>query len=243
MSTAQRCASLRGLHWAAAPGRTHPVGPLRQLQPPSQASSVLSATGPSAPASSWAAGTRDPAASTGPLLRGGSKGQGTSTDLGLLGQGWAKPTRTRGCPTRGAAGALCLAHRLPGPWTLLAEQGAGCTPCHGAAAPSPQRSQPVWAGSCCWRVWEEGPQPGLSHLSVRHRQRRVRPEQPTWCRNTMHSLMQVVPFNGAKAENPSQVTQASVPSHLTQPFALLQLLLQLKCPAKEGEQKRFFFFS
>lgn len=56
------------------------------------------------------------------------------------------------------------------------------------------------------------------------------------------AFTRVVPFNGAEAESPPRVTQASVPSHLTQLFALLQLLLQLKRPAKEGEQRRFGFF-
>lgn len=55
--------------------------------------------------------------------------------------------------------------------------------------------------------------------------------------------MQMVPFNGAKAEPPPQVQQSWAPSHLTQLFTLLQLLLQLKHPAKEGEQKRLFFLS
>ena len=41
---AQRRASLWGLRRAAAPGRMHPAGPRRQLQPPSQAPSALSAT-------------------------------------------------------------------------------------------------------------------------------------------------------------------------------------------------------
>lgn len=43
-----------------------------------------------------------------------------------------------------------------------------------------------------------------------------------------------------QTENPPQITQALVPSHPTPLFALLQLLLQLKHPAKKGERKIFF---
>lgn len=118
------------------------------------------------------------------------------------------------------------------PLALLVEQGA----------PSHEHSLSVQvAGSCCWKAREEGPKPGLSLPSAVKTQPRVHLSSPFGYRNTIQSLHAVVPFNGAKAEPPPQVTPALVPSHLTQLCALLQLLLHLKSPAKEGEQKRSFF--
>lgn len=57
------------------------------------------------------------------------------------------------------------------------------------------------------------------------------------------ALTQDVPCEGANAEGPPQERKASVSSHLTQLLTLLQLLLQLKRPAKEGEQRLFSFLS
>lgn len=146
----------------AAPGRTHPAGPHRQLRPPSPAPSAPSAT------------THPAAAPAGPLPRGGSEGQGTAPTPSRWGRGGQGPSE----PGAALQGQLWDPHGPPGPRPLLAERGTprwARSPLRGC---SPHCPQPVRAGCCCWRGREGGPQPGLSHPSVPHSGQRVRPEQP-----------------------------------------------------------------
>lgn len=165
-------------HRAAGPGRTHPLGPSPQLQPPCRASRAPSATARLPP---WAAGLRGHGALQLLLIPSAQEAArpGDQHRPQPAGTGVGKAHPNAGLPHKGSCRGAA-----PGPRAAraLAPPGRAGSPSWVRSPPrgcSPQCSQPGWAGSCCWRGREEGAQPGPSHPSVHHRQQRVRPEQPT----------------------------------------------------------------
>lgn len=208
----------------AAPGRTRPAGPGSSSSHPSGHPGHCQLL----PLHPRAAGLRRHGGPQHPLVPSGgaARARGTALTPARRGRGGQTASETPGLPRTGSCGSA-----VP-----LPEPGAPTRlrPPPSAAAPS-AHSQP-WRGPAAGR----GRRRALSHLYMSQAAEGLAQAAHLGAETRCMAFLQVMLFNGTKAENPPQVTQALVPSHLTQLFALLQLLLQLKRPAKEGEQKRLF---
>lgn len=229
-------------HRAAGPGRTHPLGTSPQLQPPCGASRAPSATARLPP---WAAGLRGhgalqllliPFAQEAARPGGQHRPQPTGTGVGKAHPNAGLPHKGS---CRGAAPGPRAARALAPPCRAGSPQ-LGALPAEGLQPPvltARMGRVLLLEGAGGGRTARPVP-PLCASQAAEGPARAAHSRAETGCT----AFMQVMSFNGAKPENPPQVTQALVLSHLTQLFALLQLLLQLKRPAKEGERKRFFFF-
>lgn len=166
------------------------------------------------------------------------RGPGDCADPVPLGQGWARPVRTWGCPARAAVGSPQTTRALAPP-CRAGTPSLGALPAAGLQPPVPTAS----SGRVLLLEGQGGGSTAGPVPPLRASQRAEGPSRAahSGAETRRAAFRHVVPFNGAKAENPPQVPPASVPSHLTQLFALLQFLLQLQRPAKEGAQKRFCF--